>query len=48
MSMPRPKGKARAIAYKLLGKPPCLSYKPTAKQKDIDKRLRADETALIH
>ena len=40
-------GKATKIAYKILGKPSNLSYKPTAKQKWINRRLEFEETARV-
>lgn len=44
--MVRPKGKARKIAYALLGKPANLAYKPSKEQQRINARLDADETSL--
>lgn len=45
--MPRPKGVGRSIAYKLLGVPPALAYKPSKKEKEIDKKLTYSETTLV-
>jgi hypothetical protein len=36
---PRPDNKAKKIAYKILGKPANLAYKPTAEQKRINMLL---------
>lgn len=45
--MVRPKGKALKIAYAILGKPECLAFKPTKKQKEIDRELLSNETTLV-
>lgn len=38
-AMPRPKSKATKIAYEILGVPAPMRYKPTPKEKELDKRL---------
>jgi hypothetical protein len=38
-SMPRPDVKAKKIAYKLLGKPANLAFKPTSEQRRINTLL---------
>lgn len=43
-SMPRIPGKGLKIAYKLLGVPPNIAYKPNAQQKKIDHVLLFQQT----
>lgn len=45
--MIRPAGKAKKIAYKILGVPGAIQDKKTAKQKEIDRRLVYDNTARV-
>lgn len=44
MAMVRPKGKGQKIAFNILGKPANLAFKPSPKQKAIEKRLLFEET----
>ena len=44
--MPRPDGKAKKIAYAILGKP-ANQKKKSKKQKEIDKILLFQETARV-
>ena len=46
-AMPRFDKKGTQIAYKILGKPENIAFKPTARQKDIDKKLIFDNTARV-
>ncbi len=45
-AMPRPKGKARKIAWSILGKPVNLEIKRTPKAKRLRRRFIVQETAL--
>ena len=45
--MVRPKGLGKRIAFKILGVPPALAFKPTEKQKKLDERLTVNETQLL-
>ena len=47
MTMPRPYGKAKKIAYKILGVPANIAAKPTKKQKIIDKHLLYEDTSRV-
>jgi len=42
-AMPRPKGKARTIAYEILGKPSPFRQKKTEKEKELDEKLVYDD-----
>ena len=42
-----PKGKAKKIAFKLLGKPANMTEKQTAEKKKKNARLLYDDTALV-
>lgn len=44
MAMVRPKGKAQKIAFKILGVPANIAFKPNNKQKATEKRLLFEET----
>jgi len=46
-SMIRPKGKARKIAYSILGVPANIAYKPTESQKKVNETLVFDETIRV-
>lgn len=46
-SMIRPRGKAKKIAYKILGRPANMTSKETPKQKKVDRLLDIQETRLI-
>lgn len=46
-SMPRPQGKAKKIAYKILGTPPNIAFKRDKRQKQINKRLIFEETTRV-
>lgn len=46
-SMPRPKGKAKKLAYKLLGIPANMQSKRDAEQQKINNRLIFEETARV-
>jgi hypothetical protein len=46
-AMPRPKGKARKIAYKLLGVPANIAFKRSKQQKKVNKRLLYEETDRV-
>lgn len=43
----RPKGKAKKIAFSILGIPPALAFKQTKKQRETDDSLVASETSLV-
>ena len=43
-AMPRIPGKATKIAYKILGVPANIAYKPSKKEKEINRRLIYEET----
>lgn len=45
--MPRPKGKARKIAYDILGVPANIAAKPTKKQRILDRHLLYEETSRV-
>lgn len=45
--MPRLKTKARDIAYKILGTPANIKYKPNKFERYINKRLLYDETYRV-
>lgn len=47
MVMPRPRGKAKKIAYNILGVPANIAAKPTKKQKILDKRLLWEDTSRV-
>jgi len=42
--MPRMNLKAMKIAYKIMGKPASIAFKPSEKQKEVNKRLLFTET----
>lgn len=44
---PRPKGKAKNIAFKILGTPPNIAFKRDKRQKQINKRLIFEETTRV-
>jgi len=46
-AMPRTSSKATKIAYRILGVPANIQYKPTKRQKRINKRLVLDETTRV-
>lgn len=46
-TMPRVKGKAKKIAFKILGTPPNLTYKRNMKKSTINKRLVFEETQRV-
>jgi hypothetical protein len=46
-TMPRLPGKGKKIAWKILGVPPNISYKPTAQQAKINKQLIFEETTRV-
>jgi hypothetical protein len=46
-TMIRPAGKAKKIAYSILGVPGAIQEKKTAKQKEIDRRLLFENTARV-
>ncbi len=46
-AMVRPMGKARKIAFKLLGKPANMTEKSTVQDKKKQARLLYDETRLV-
>lgn len=46
-AMPRPKGKAKKIAYHLLGKPANIAFKRNKKQRRINQRLLYEETERV-
>jgi hypothetical protein len=43
-AMPRIPGKGTKFAYKIMGVPPNIAYKPNAKAKKINRRLLYEET----
>ena len=45
--MPRPSGKAREIAYKILGVPANMVVHRSKKRKKIDERLLYEETFRV-
>jgi len=45
--MPRVKGKAETIAYKILGIPPNLRKTKTVRNGKLKKRLQFEETRLV-
>jgi hypothetical protein len=46
-AMLRPSKKARKIAYKILGVPANIAYKPNAEQREINRRLIFEETIRV-
>lgn len=42
-AMPRPKGKARKIAYNILGKPSAMHDKKTERDREIDAVVYRDQ-----
>ncbi len=44
MAMIRPKGKAKKIAFKILGKPANMQEKPDKKKRKVNQRLLYEET----
>lgn len=46
-TMPRPKGKAKKIAFSILGTPQAIAAKKTALQRKIDHRLLYDNTQRV-
>lgn len=45
--MPRLPGKGKKMAYKILGVPKNISFKPTKEQRKINKRLLFEETSRV-
>lgn len=45
--MPRPSGKAKKIAFNILGEPANLQFKRTKKQRQENKELIAQETVRV-
>ncbi len=45
--MPRVKGKATKIAFKIIGVPANYQSKPKKKEKEVDKRLVFEETTRV-
>ena len=45
--MPRPKGLARKIAYKILGKPANIAFKRNKMQSKINARLLYEDTYRV-
>ena len=43
-AMPRPDGRAKKIAYKIMGVPSNMLFRPSAKQKKIEQALTFEET----
>lgn len=43
-TMPRPYDKASKIAFKIMGEPDNLAYKPSEKEKRIEQVIRAEDT----
>lgn len=41
---PRPNGKAKKIAYKILGVPANIAYKPGKLERYVNKRLQYEDT----
>lgn len=46
-AMPRIKGKATKIAYKILGTPPNMVFKRSPKEKKVNRRLIFEETTRV-
>ena len=46
-AMPRPSGKAKKVAYDILGEPPALKDDRKRKHRKIDEHLEAEDTRLI-
>jgi hypothetical protein len=46
-AMPRFSKKGTKIAYKVLGTPENIAYKPKGKEKEIDKRLTFQDTTRV-
>ncbi len=46
-AMPRIPGKAKKIAYKILGVPPNISFKPSEEQQKLNRRLIFEETVRV-
>jgi len=46
-AMPRAKGKAKKIAYKIMGVPQNMKYKPSKRKRKIDRELLWDETLRV-
>ena len=44
---PRPNKKATKIAWAILGKPANMQFKPSEKEKYIDRRLLFEETTRV-
>jgi len=44
MAMIRPMGKAKKIAFKILGKPANMQFKPNKRQRKANQRLLYEET----
>jgi hypothetical protein len=45
--MLRPSGKAKKIAFHILGVPANISFRPTKKERRIEKRLTFEETTRV-
>lgn len=45
--MIRPKGKAKKIAFKILGKPANMQEKPDKKKRKVNQRLLYEETQRV-
>jgi hypothetical protein len=46
-AMPRFSKRGTKIAYKILGKPENIAFKPTARENDIDRRLTFQDTTRV-
>lgn len=46
-AMPRPKGKAKKIAYDILGTPPNMQDKPNTRRKEINAKIEAENTQRV-
>jgi hypothetical protein len=46
-SMPRIKGLGRKVAYKLLGVPANIAFKPSKVEKVVNRRLNFEETYRV-
>lgn len=46
-TMPRMKGKATKVAYKILGTPPNIKFKRNSAQKRVNRRLNFEETTRV-
>jgi hypothetical protein len=46
-TMPRIPGKGKKVAWKILGVPPNISFKPDQRQKKINQRLIFEESTRV-